>query len=410
MRIAYLAPEIPARSATFVYQEIHELEKHGYSVLPYSLRLPNDPASDQEKLQSQTSYLNQDRYFTVIGRALKSYFNPKIKMKCAWSALMADLRYVNDWKTRLKLCYQFLAALYLGDSLLKNGVNHLHVHFAHVPTQVAMYASLLTNIPFTVTSHANDIFERGLLLCQKAERSQGFFTISNYNLKFLQAQSVPESKLGLVRCGVSLQYKKQLPRIAEQKKSIVIGTLGRLVEKKGIDVLICAFDNLQKICPDLQVALRVAGDGPLLENLNELVKEKELESSVFFDGALPHSEVSEWLQQLDLFVLACKVDTNGDMDGIPVVLMEAMSQSVPVVTTRLSGMPELVMPDVTGFLAEPGSIQSMTNVLVEVIEKRKDLQFLTDNALNHVMKEFSLESNVKRLMDVFKSSLDSGVK
>lgn len=408
MTIAYLAPEIPARSATFVYQEVHELQRQGYAVLCYSLHRPHDPAPDQRILQRETCYLYSGGYFQVVWRAIKALSGFSLQYRNGFSQLAVDLKKVTGWRTRLKLCYQFLAALYLAESLQRNQVTHLHVHFAHVPTQVAMYASALSGIPFTVTSHANDIFERGLLLPEKAQRSVGFFTISQFNLDYLKSQGVPESKLGIVRCGVSLEYQNAKPKLLQPKSSVVIGTLGRLVEKKGMDVLISAFAKLQEARPDLQLSLRIAGDGPLRDTLQQMIQTLNIEQAVHFEGALPHSAVRGWLETLDLFVLACKVDANGDMDGIPVVLMEAMSQSVPVVTTRLSGMPELVIPATTGFLAEPGDVDSLVKALLHVLDQRQQLEVITAQALQHVMSEFSLESNVKRLTDTFKQSAISG--
>lgn len=406
--IAYLAPEIPARSATFVYQEVHELERQGYSVKCYSLHRPFDSAPDQSSLEEKTCYLYDGGYFSVIWRALKTLMKSNLNFKPAISDLFSDLCKVKCWNTRLKLCFQFCAGIILAESLITQNVKHLHVHFAHVPTQVAMYASSLAKIPFSVTSHANDIFERGLLLCEKADRSAAFFTISEYNLDFLKKLGVSESKLGIIRCGVSLQYLDITPRITQTKDEVIIGTLGRLVEKKGMDVLLGAIANLKQTRPDLNLKLRIAGDGPLREALQTMIKTLSIESNVHFDGALPHSKVRGWLESLDLFVLACKVDSNGDMDGIPVVLMEAMSQSVPVVTTRLSGMPELVKHNVTGFLAEPGDIRSLSSVLEQIIEHPLSVNVITKNALQHVMNEFSLESNVKRLVQTFDASIGLG--
>jgi glycosyltransferase involved in cell wall biosynthesis len=144
--------------------------------------------------------------------------------------------------------------------------------------------------------------------------------------------------------------------------------------------------------------------------LQQQAKALGVDDKVHFDGALQHSQVGEWLDQLDMFVLACKIDANGDMDGIPVVLMEAMSQSVPVVTTNLSGIPELVIPDVTGYLAEQGDAQSLQDAVGRLLANRERLEEITARALQHVADEFSLESNVDRLVVEFNRSQVQGVK
>ncbi|KGK42888.1 hypothetical protein LH51_03955 [Nitrincola sp. A-D6] len=410
MTIAYLAPEIPARSATFVYQEIHELQRRGISVCSFSLHRPHDPAPDQQALRDKTQYLYADGYFAVGLKAIRNMLRPGIRVSLGLRALVSDMRQLSGLRTRAKLCFQFLAAVNLADALIKNKISHVHVHFAHVPTQVAMYASAMTGVPFTVTSHANDIFERGLLLALKAERSAKFFTISDYNLTFLKGQGVPESRLGIVRCGVSLNYKRKTPNLQSDKKSLVIGSLGRLVEKKGMDILLQTLAALVSEYPELDITLRIAGDGPLKSVLQQQAKTLGIADRVLFDGALQHSQVGDWLDQLDMFVLACKIDTNGDMDGIPVVLMEAMSQSVPVVTTNLSGIPELVIPGVTGYLAEQGDVQSLQDAVGRLLANREELDEITARALQHVADEFSLESNVDRLVVEFNRSQTQGVK
>jgi len=410
MKIAYLAPEIPARSATFVYHEIHELQRRGISVYSFSLHKPHDPAPDQQMLQAKTHYLYAGGYLAVALKALWNMFRPGIRIGQGLRILVSDMRQLSSVHTQIKLCFQFLAAINLAQGLIKNSISHVHVHFAHVPAQVAMYASVMTGIPFTITSHANDIFERGLLLQQKAERSAKFFTISDYNLAFLKDQGVSESRLGIVRCGVSLNYKRKVPNLQSDKRSLVIGSLGRLVEKKGMDVLLQTLAALIADYPQWDISLRIAGDGPLKAVLQQQAKMLGIVDHVRFDGALQHSQVGDWLDQLDLFVLACKVDVNGDMDGIPVVLMEAMSQSVPVVTTRLSGIPELVISGTTGYLAEQGDVGSLKSAISQLLDNRECLDEITAHALQHVADEFSLESNVNRLVVEFNRSQAQGVK
>src|SRR6185369_480123 len=133
--------------------------------------------------------------------------------------------------TAWKLAYQCVVGARLARELRREACTHLHVHFAHTPAQIAMYASAFSGVPFTVMAHANDIFERGALLPQKALRALRLLTISQFNVAYLKSVGVPESRLSVVRCGVSFGRREQSPGF-DPKPVYRIGTLGRLVEKK----------------------------------------------------------------------------------------------------------------------------------------------------------------------------------
>jgi glycosyltransferase involved in cell wall biosynthesis len=296
------------------------------------------------------------------------------------------------------LVFQFFAAVKVARLLKRHGCAHLHVHFAHVPAQIAMYASALSGIPFTVMAHANDIFESDLLLPQKAERALKMLTISEYNRSHLERMGVAGDKLAVVRCGVSLGRRLTTPNF-ERRERYRIGTLARLVEKKGMDVLIRAMAELRD--RPYRIELSIAGDGPLRSELETLVRGLNLADTVRFEGSIAHSQVTDWMKNLDVFVLACRKDSHGDMDGIPVVLMEAMSQSVPVVSTRLSGIPELVVHEETGLLADPGDHSSLAAQIDRLLESAELRSRLADRAMGHVRREFGQDVNLDRLLRHF---------
>ena len=260
--------------------------------------------------------------------------------------------------------------------------------------QLAMYASAFAGIPFTIMAHANDIFERGLLLPRKAARSLKMLTISEYNVAYLRGIGVAESQLAVVRCGVAFPVRDAIA--AAHRDRYRVGTLGRLVEKKGVDDLLRALAALRDQAWEWE--LSVAGDGPLRPALEALATELGIADRVRFEGALGHEAVLPWLQSLDVFALACKADARGDMDGIPVVLMETMSQRVPVVSTRLSGIPELVIHEQTGLLAEPADPASLAAQLGRMLDSPALRQQLSDAAVTHVQAEFGLDVNLDRLM------------
>jgi len=394
--VAFLAPEIPALSATFVHEELLALERRGVPVLPVSVHRPAHPASAQQALADRTRVLYAGPAHKRLLQALALLPRFGARSVGACGMLLADMARIGPWRPAAwKLVWQWLHGARLAKWLDDAHCMHLHVHFAHVPAQIAMYAGAFGGVPFTVTAHANDIFERGLLLPEKAQRARRMLTISMHNRQYLEAVGVPRDKLAVVRCGVSLATRADRPPY-EARQRYRIGSLGRLVEKKGMDDLIRAVALLHARRDDIE--LTIAGDGPLREPLAALAAELGIERSVRFEGALGHAAVNEWLRTLDVFALACKADARGDIDGIPVALMEAMSQRVPVVSTRLSGIPELVVHERTGLLAGPADAESMALALARLLDDPTLRATLADAATRHVQNEFAQDINVERLL------------
>ncbi len=380
------------------------MERRGFTVAPFAVHRATSEAKGQKDLVRRTQILYEGSapVRVLSGLAAIPTFGARAVTAIGW--LFGDMLRVGLHRPAAwKLAWQWLAGARLGRRLRQLGCSHLHVHFAHVPTQIAMYAAAFTGIPFTVAAHANDIFERGLLLPQKARRARKLLTISEFNRAYLMSLGVPASSLGVVRCGVSILPRLSPPGFRHNSRYRV-GTLGRLVAKKGMDDVLRAMAQLGS--EPWQLELTIVGDGPLLHDLQMLASSLGLGQRVHFEGSLAHSEVPEWLRTLDVFVLACKPDAHGDMDGIPVVLMEAMSQQIPVLSTRLSGIPELVVHERTGLLAAPGDPAALAAELKRLFESPALRATLVQAASAHVQGEFGMEVNLDRLVSfILPSSL-----
>jgi colanic acid/amylovoran biosynthesis glycosyltransferase len=393
--IAYLGPEIPALSATFVYEEILALSSRGLRTTIFSVHKPTSIAVGHEDLMNRTHYLYGSG---KIWAGLKALACVRLNAGSfeAVRLLFKDIRKVGIFSvSSLSLSYQCLIAFRLASLMKMAGSTHLHVHFAHVPTQIAMYASVICGVPFTMVGHANDIFQRPLLLKEKAERSKRFITISDYNCQHLVKLGVPSDKLSVVRCGVSLEVKS-IFKPWRTGASIRIGSIGRLVEKKGFDILQQAVAALVR--KDYPITLSIAGDGPLKRELIDQGLRLSMTDHFELLGAIPHSEVAQWIDSLDVFVLACKLDVNGDIDGIPVVLMEAMARGVPVISTSISGIPELVVDGQTGLLARPGDVLDLAEKIETLLSSPDLANTMITNAALHVAQEFGRDVNVSRLI------------
>jgi glycosyltransferase involved in cell wall biosynthesis len=173
-----------------------------------------------------------------------------------------------------------------------------------------------------------------------------------------------------------------------------------MVEKKGFDDLIraCGLLSERKIAFNLEIA----GDGPLQSDLQKLAGDGDLAKRVNFIGPLAHDRVPGWLQGLDLFVLACKKDRNGDMDGIPVVLMEAMLAGVPVISCRISGIPELIEDGKSGLLAEPANPGDLAEAIARLLSDDTLAHNFRKNAVDKIQAEFKLSNNVAALNNLFR--------
>lgn len=405
LKIAYLAPEIPALSATFVYNEILELTKHGIEVESFSVHRPNHVASESslDALRDSVFHLYEvskgqvlldnltmlvtrpSGYLKALGRLLSDVFHQRLITRSA-----------------LGLCYRFFYAATLAKRLKLTKVEHLHVHFAHIPTDIAMYAAPMAGIGFSVQAHANDLFERGWLLKQKVARSDFFATISEFNRHFLENLQADPAKIKIVRCGVDQNWQPPA-KSANTNPVFTIGTVGRLVEKKGIDTLLDAVADLVKEGRSIQV--KIAGNGPLEGPLKQQAELLGLQETVTFVGAMAHDQVAGFISSLDVFVLPCKKDSHGDMDGIPVVLMEAMLCEVPVISTNISGVPELVIHNHSGLTVSEGNSNELSHAISQLMDSQEDRLRLVKGGKQRVEEEFLLNQNVTRLLSFIQTSL-----
>ncbi|MEZ5921546.1 MAG: glycosyltransferase [Parvularculaceae bacterium] len=393
-RICFLGPETPALSQTFVYREALALQRRGHYILPVTIRKPKDPAGDVEELGPVITLYDCDK------SAYASAFF-KMFLQRPVGALKASLMLVSDFiasigEGRFKpaLLFHYLAGFRLAALMRDERIEHLHVHFAHFPAQIGMYASAISGTPFTATAHANDIFENALLLKRKAKRAAALFMISDYNRHLLEQAGVDPQKMQVVRCGVP-DRKRSAPRPQHGVRPFRIGSLGRLVEKKGMATTIRAAAALAKAGAD--VRLEIVGDGPLRESLQEEINELGLSGCAVLLGAMPNSKVMEWLESLHLLVMSCEEDRNGDKDGIPVAMMEAMALGVPVVSTRLSGIPELVVDRTSGLLGEPKDVESIAGAIAEMMNDETFYDRICAGAKARVEEEFSEAVNIERL-------------
>jgi len=379
------------------------LRSLGVSIASFSTRRPANGAvfSERESLVAETTYLYElglVRTLWELGLAGATFPH-----RIAWAKfflfrdmLLGSFRHPSD---RLKLVPQFTAAVLLARRLRRDGAQHLHAHFAHVPATIAMYAARMAGIPFSFTAHANDIFVRRGLIHEKTRRSAFTVCISEYNRRFLTSVGCAPETLRVVHCGVDLKKCPHSP-IRTRTGPFTILAVGRLIEKKGFHVLLDAAARLRAQGRCFRCV--IVGSGPQEGVLRAQATRLALDGAVEWRGGLPQEEVVRLFGEADAFALPCVRDKQGDQDGIPVVLMEAMARGTPVVATSISGLPELIVDGVSGLLAHPNDPAALAECLVRLMDHPALAQRLAHAARLAVEREFNASTNAAALLDLIK--------
>lgn len=268
--------------------------------------------------------------------------------------------------------------------------DHVHAHFASYPALAAWVAWRLTGTPYSFTAHAHDLFIHQAMLARKAADAAFVVAISEYNRRFLAEHAGTGPAVHVVHCGVEPERFPFRPH--EPGTPPRIACVATLKQQKGHAVLLHALAGLDGARLDL------VGDGPERAALEALAERLGVADRVVFHGSLPEAAVAELLAAADAFVLPSVIGPDGDMEGIPVALMEALAAGVPVAATRQSGVPELIEDGRTGYLAEPGDADSLRDALLRALSAPPSVA-AEGRAL--VEREFDQRSSAGRLVDLF---------
>ncbi|MBV9790941.1 MAG: glycosyltransferase, partial [Chloroflexi bacterium] len=299
-------------------------------------------------------------------------------------------------RARLMTLLHFAEGGYAAHLLRGNPGDQLHAHFIDRAATVALVASRLLRVPYSVTAHANDIYVSPVLLPEKLGAASSVITCTGYNqahLVKLGAGSF-EDKVSCIYHGLDLHHYQ--PREAERSGKPLLLSVGQLKEKKGLNYLIDACQRLRQ--RGYTFECRVVGAGPLRSQLETQIREAGLTDVVRLCGALPHAEVIEQLREASVFVLPCVLGTNGDRDGIPNALLEAMAMQLPVVSTPISGIPEVVADGVNGLLVQPADAEALASALARLLDDAALRCELGLQGRQTVVEQFDVEWNVRRML------------
>lgn len=275
-----------------------------------------------------------------------------------------------------------------------NDVAHIHAEFAGYPATSAWIAAELTGIPFSYSAHAHDIFLTQNLLIEKARKARFVRVISAFNERFLSAlNGFPKDKLRVLRCGVTLGETAPLPAFPDQSNPLKILFVGALLPRKGVDLLIRAIAGIPT---GVAWTLDVIGGGKELGKLQAMVAEHDLKN-VTFHGPKMSQEVHDAMRDAHLVVVPSRETSEGRSEGIPVVLMEALSLSRPVISTRLSGIPELVEDGVTGLLIDPDDCAGLTTAITRVAQNYSSAAALGAAGRARIQQDYDIQKTAEQL-------------
>ena len=396
MRVAFVLKGYPRLSETFIAQEIAALERRGLEILIVSLRHPTDARRHavHHEIRARLHYLPEYLLREPL-RVLRAWwrmraFDSYKKVRAVW---LRDLRR-DPTPNRMR---RFGQALVLAAELPPD-VTRLHAHFLHTPASVARYAALLRGLPWSGSAHAKDIWttpewEKR----EKLASCEWLVTCTAANRDHLAALA-PPGRVELVYHGVDLARFSPKPRDARDGDPAVILSVARLIEKKGIEVLL---EALARISPELHWRFVQVGDGPLKDRLHEQAAALRLAGKITWRGALTQDELLVEYRNADLFALASRIARDGDRDGLPNVLLEAQSQGLACVATRVSAIPELVRDGHTGLLVEENDADALARALEALISSPARRRALGAAGQARVVQTFGLDVNVEPLARKF---------
>ncbi len=407
MKIAYLMSRFPKITETFILYEILALKQQGIAVEVFPLQREHTKVMhpDVEQLLSQVHFLPFISISIIYANLIFLVKNFSNYISTLFEVLKDTRGCSNFFLGALAF---FPKAVKIAHECEKSGVTHIHAHFANHPTLVAYVIYRLTGIGYSFTAHGSDLHKRQQMLAKKYLNSRFAVMISQYNKNFFKNETkiTALDKMPVIHCGIDLDYfgkntvEGKTTQVKRRNLPINLLCIASFREVKGHRYLLeaCQLLKLKGIC----FILHLVGDGPLKQAIKTQIQVLALADHVLMHGALPRDRISDILTTADIFVLTSFQTKSGNREGIPVVIMEAMAAKIAVVASDVSGIPELVENNVTGFLSEPENPQSIADKLeLLIVDPVRRIQMGQAGHVK-VQNEFDLSKNVAKLCALFK--------
>lgn len=401
-RLAIVLKGYPRLSETFIAQEIRELEKAGFPVTIVSLRHPTDKATHpiHDEIEADLAYLPEyvfDEPFRVAKAKMACLFKPGF-----WKAVPVFLKDLVRDRTANRV-RRFAQAMVLAHEYVGK-VDHLYVHFLHTPGSVTRYASIMTGRSFSISAHAKDIWTiPDWEVKEKIADCDWLVTCTRSGAEHLRALTTPK-KIHLAYHGLDLsRFPNVEPAGRNGDGPLQLITVCRAVAKKGLDILLRSLADLPET---IDWRWTHIGGGPLLADTKALAQSLGIDHRCEFRGAMPQSDVLEAYRTHDVFVLPSRIDDDGDRDGLPNVIVEAQSQKLPVISTNISGIPELIDNGKNGILIQPDDVDALHAALVEMATEPAKRLAMGAAGQQKVHSEFDHKQSIGKIVDLLDQSLE----
>lgn len=405
-KIVIVLKGYPRLSETFIAQELLGLERAGHELFLISMRHPTDgkrhPVHDEIKapVRYLPEYLH-DEPWRVVRSWWKARRLPHYKR--LRKEFLADLK--RDWtRNRWR---RFGQALVLAAEF-PEGADWLHAHFIHTPGSVTLYASLVLGIGWSCSAHAKDIWTSpDWDLREKLGQARFVVTCTKAGFDKLRSLSPDPDRVHLSYHGLDLSRFASFAGTrpardgADARDPVLLLSVGRAVEKKGYDILLAALALLPKTLSWRFVHI---GGGEVLAKLKAQAETLGLTSRITWLGSRAQEEVLAKYRESDLFVLPCRIASDGDRDGLPNVLVEASSQGLTCISTTVSGVPELLSDGVNGILVPPEDAHALSAALARAIGDAELRQRLGAAAEKRVRASFDHKSSISELTQLFRAA------
>jgi len=431
-KIAYVLKGFPRLSETFIANEVRLLDKMGLTLGLFSIKQGDELAADGNlpgvhylpavtSLSSTTLRAWLAENFPPFAASQKFWLSrrPHRYLSTLLFALRCSLRYRSGEGSRIKKSFikNFLLAAHIAEEIeADRNYAHIHAHFCHDATTVAWMVSRLTRLPFSFTAHAKDIYQRhlnpGNLLERKLAATSFAVTCTFANVEYLRRRSpLPQKIHGIyhgldtLRFGPACDDERQCRTAATAPRRLL--TIGRHVEKKGFIYLVDACRILRDRAVSFQLDI-IGENGDQSEVLQETILAAGLQNHVSLLSPVPQQALLEYYQAATAFVLPCIVLEDGDRDGIPNVIAEAMACALPVVVTGISGIPELVKDDINGVIVPTRDAHRLANAIERLLRNPQKCRQLGANARHKIEQVFDARHTHLRLRALFEDALAAG--
>ena len=398
--LAYFTGTYPSLTETFIKREISYLKKNNIPLKIFSVKKAQGLSfSSSEKKSIDSNVIFARPYNVFIGIfAVPYYFVKKpIVFLQSIKLIFGLLKYYSIiivFKSFVHLYYSLIFSLYI--KIFK--IKHIHAHFSSACT-MALFCNYFENVTFSFTVHASgDIYVNPILIDEKINRASFVVADINYNKEYLNliTDYKYNKKIVIVHNGVIVEDKFNYD--INKNKTIELLSIGSFTYFKGFDTLIKAVSMLKKI--DLDFHLNIIGDGAQRSVIEKLVNIECLEDKISLLGALPNDQIKSYNKKADIFILPSVIYVNGMRDGIPTVCAEAMGACLPVISTYISGIPDLIQSGVSGLLVPEKSPKDLFNAIKELIENPELRNRYAINGYETVFKYFNKEKTNKELLEL----------